>query len=94
LQDTTAHSATDASLESSPLWLDLSDWPGNYPKQCALLSLFVLVTDRPYASKPGPQMDPVGMFSDRGRVCVFVNDGKDHDQQRSDNGKFNSEEQH
>jgi hypothetical protein len=22
----------------------------------------------------------VGMFSDRGRVCVFVIDGKDHDQ--------------
>jgi hypothetical protein len=27
----------------------------------------------------------VGMFSDRGRVCVFFIDGKDHDQQHNDN---------
>jgi hypothetical protein len=26
------------------------------------------------------------MFSDRGKVCMFVIDGKDHDQQRNDNG--------
>jgi hypothetical protein len=28
----------------------------------------------------------VGMFSNRGRVCVFVIDDKDHDQHRRDNG--------
>jgi hypothetical protein len=33
-----------------------------------------------------PKGEIVGMFSDRGRVCVFVIDGKDHDQQRRDNG--------
>jgi hypothetical protein len=27
-----------------------------------------------------PKGEIVGMFSDRGRVCVFVIDGKDHDQ--------------
>jgi hypothetical protein len=32
-----------------------------------------------------PKGEIVGMFSDRGRVCVFVIDGKDHDQQRNDN---------
>jgi hypothetical protein len=26
------------------------------------------------------------MFSDKGRVCIFVIDGKDHDQQCNDNG--------
>jgi hypothetical protein len=31
-------------------------------------------------------LNHVGMFSDRGKVCVFFIDGKDHDQQHSDNG--------
>jgi hypothetical protein len=31
-----------------------------------------------------PKGEIVGMFSDRGRVCVFVIDGKDHDQQHND----------
>jgi hypothetical protein len=32
-----------------------------------------------------PKGEIVGMFSDRGRVCVFVIDGKDqHDQQSDD----------
>ena len=33
-----------------------------------------------------PKGEIVGMLSDRGRVCVFVIDGKYHDQQRNDNG--------
>jgi hypothetical protein len=32
-----------------------------------------------------PKGEIVGMFSDRDIVCVFVIDGKDHDQQRNDN---------
>ena len=32
-----------------------------------------------------PKGDIVGMFSDRGRVCMFAIDGKDHDQQCNDN---------
>jgi hypothetical protein len=41
-----------------------------------------------------PKGEIVGMFSDRGRVCMFVIDGKYHDHQRNDNGNgnFNSEE--
>jgi hypothetical protein len=31
-----------------------------------------------------PKGEIVGMFSDRGRVCMFVIDGKDHDQQHND----------
>jgi hypothetical protein len=31
------------------------------------------------------------MFSDRGRVCVFVIDGKDHDQQYNDDCMARSE---
>jgi hypothetical protein len=31
------------------------------------------------------------MFSDRGRVCVFVIDGKDHDQQHNDDRMARSE---
>jgi hypothetical protein len=33
----------------------------------------------------------VGMFSDRGRVCVFVIDGKDHNQQHNDDRMGRSE---
>jgi ribosomal protein S18 len=33
----------------------------------------------------------VGMFSDRGKVCVFVIDGKDHDQQHNDDRMARSE---
>jgi hypothetical protein len=32
------------------------------------------------------------MFSDRGRVCVFVIDGKDHDQQHNDDRMERSED--
>jgi hypothetical protein len=31
-----------------------------------------------------PKGDIVGMFSDKGRVCVFIIDGKDHHDQQSD----------
>jgi hypothetical protein len=45
----------------------------------------------------GVAINAVGMFSDRGRVCMFVIDGKDQHVQQSDdgmdNGKINSEEQ-
>jgi hypothetical protein len=33
-----------------------------------------------------PKGEIVGMFSDRGRVCVFVIDGKDQHDQQSDDG--------
>jgi hypothetical protein len=38
-----------------------------------------------------PKGDIVGMFSDRGRVYVFVIDGKDHDQQHNDDRMAGSE---
>jgi hypothetical protein len=38
-----------------------------------------------------PKGEIVGMFSDRGRVCVFVIDGKDHDQQHNDDRMARSE---
>jgi hypothetical protein len=38
-----------------------------------------------------PKGDIVGMFSDRGRVCVFVIDGKDQDQQCNDDRMARSE---
>jgi hypothetical protein len=60
LQATTSHTTTATSLESSPWWLDLSDWPRNCPKQCALLTLLALVIDHPFADMFGPRMDPLG----------------------------------
>jgi hypothetical protein len=38
-----------------------------------------------------PKGEIVGMFSDRGRLCVFVIDGKDHDQQHNDGSMERSE---
>ena len=38
-----------------------------------------------------PKGEIVGMFSDRGRVCVFVIDGKDHDQHHNDDRMARSE---
>jgi hypothetical protein len=38
-----------------------------------------------------PKGEIVGMFSDRGRICVFFIDGKDHDQQHNDDRMARSE---
>jgi hypothetical protein len=38
-----------------------------------------------------PKGEIVGMFSDRGKVCVFVIDGKDHDQQHNNDRMERSE---
>jgi hypothetical protein len=38
-----------------------------------------------------PKGEIFGMFSDRGRVCVFFIDGKDHDQQHNDDRMEGSE---
>jgi hypothetical protein len=38
-----------------------------------------------------PKGEIVGMFSDKGRVCMFVIDGKDHDQQHNDDRMARSE---
>jgi hypothetical protein len=56
--DMTAHTATTASLESSPWWLYLSEMPRNCPKQCAMLCHTILVVVRTSTGVSGPQMDP------------------------------------
>ena len=42
-----AHTVTAESPESSPWWLNLSEWPENCPKWCTLLYPLVLVTEHP-----------------------------------------------
>jgi hypothetical protein len=56
---TATHTATTASLECFPRWLNSSDLPRNCLKQCTLTSCTLLVADQ-------QKIDPLTIYTDPG----------------------------